>query len=56
MPEKIEVVVEEGEVEAFYSNEGAEAFQKHLTKKGFMEEGGFKQLMSPYKEEIQQRG
>ena len=56
LPEEIEVVVEEGEARAFYSNKGEEAFQKHLTKKGFMEEIGFKQLVSPFKEEIERRG
>ena len=45
--EKIEVVVEEGEVRAFYSNKGAKAFQKHLAKKGFLEERRFKQLVPP---------
>ena len=51
--EEIEVMVEEGEARAFYSNKGAEVFQKHLAKKGFMEERGFKELVSPFKEEIQ---
>ena len=45
VPEEIEVVVEEGEAKSFYSNKGAEAFQKHLAKKGFVEERGFKQLV-----------
>ena len=49
-PQEIEVVVEEGEAKAFYSNKGAEAFQKHLAKKGFVEERGFKKLVSPFKE------
>ena len=31
-------------------------FQKHLTKKGFVEERGFKELVSPFKEEIERRG
>ena len=53
MLEKIEFVVEEGEARAFYFNKGAEAFQKLLAKKGFVEERGFKQLMSSYKEEIE---
>ena len=56
VPEEIEVVVEEGESRAFYSNKGAEVFQKHMAKKGFVEERGFKQLVSPFKEEIEQRG
>ena len=42
VPEEIEVVVEEGEARAFYSNKKEEAFEKHLTKKGYVEEIGFK--------------
>ena len=56
VPEEIEVVVEEGEARAFYSNKGEEAFKKHLTKKGYVEEQGFKQLVSPFKEEVERRG
>ena len=56
VPEEIEVVVEEEEARAFYSNKGAEVFQKHLAKKIFMEERGFKQLVSLFKEEIERRG
>ena len=56
MPEDIEVVVEEGEAKAFYSNKGAEAFQKYLAKKGFVEERCFKQLVLPFKEEIERHG
>ena len=41
VPEEIKVVVEEGEVRAFYSNKGEEAFKKHLAKKD-VEERGFK--------------
>ena len=55
VPEEIEVVVEEGEVRAFNSNKGEEAFKKHLAKKGYVEERGFKQLVSPFKEEVEQR-
>ena len=54
--EEIEVMVEEGEARTFYSDKGVEAFQKHLDKKGFVEERGFKQLTSPFKEEIERRG
>ena len=54
--EEIKVVVEEGEARAFYSNKGAEAFQKHLENKGFVEEKGFKQLVSPFKVEIERQG
>ena len=56
MPEEIEVVVEEGEVKAFYSNKGEKAFKKHLTKKGYVKERGFKQLVSLFKEEVERRG
>ena len=42
VPKEIEVVVEEGEVRAFYSNKGEEAFKKHLAKKGYVEERGYK--------------
>ena len=48
--------MEEGEARAFYSNKGAEKFQKYLAKKGFVEERGFKQLVLPFKEEIKRRG
>ena len=48
--------MEEGEVRAFYSKKGEEAFKKHLAKKGYMEKLGFKQLMFPFKEEVEQRG
>ena len=55
MLEEIEVVVEKGEAKAFYSNKGVEAFQKHMAKKGFVEERVFNQLVSPFKEEIERR-
>ena len=55
MLEEIEVVVEEGEARAFYSHKGVEVFQKHLAKKIFVEERGFKELVSPFKEEIERR-
>ena len=54
--EEIKVMVEEGEARTFYSYKGAEAFQKNLAKKGFMEERSFKQLVLPFKEEIERRG
>ena len=41
VPKEIEVVVEEGEARDFYSNKGAETFQKYLAKKNFVEERGF---------------
>ena len=34
--------MEDGEARAFYSNKGEEAFKKHLAKKGYVEERGFK--------------
>ena len=56
-PEEIEVVVEEEEeARALYSNKGAKTFQKHMAKKGFMEEREFKELVSSFKEEIERRG
>ena len=54
--EEIEVVVEETEARAFYSNRGEEVFKKHLAKKGHVEEKGFKQFVSPFKKEVEQRG
>ena len=56
MPDKIEVVVEERKARAFYSHKGAEVFQKHLAKKSFVEERGFKEPVLPFKEEIKRRG
>ena len=53
--EEIEVVVEEREARDFYSNKGAETFQKYLAKKIFMKETRFKELVSPFKEEIERR-
>ena len=52
VPEVIEVVVEEGEAIALYSHKGVEVFQKHLAKKIFVEERGLKELVSPFKQEI----
>ena len=54
--DKIEVVVEEREARAFYSHKGEEVFQKHLVKKSFVEERGFKESVLPFKEEIKRRG
>ena len=50
------MVVEEGEARAFYSHKGGEAFQKSMENKIFVEERGFKELMLPFKEEIERRG
>ena len=46
-------MVEEREAKAFYSNKGEEAFKKYLAKKGYVEEKGFKHLVSPFKEEME---
>ena len=54
--EEIEVVVEEGEARLSTLTKEAETLQKHLTKKSFVEERGFKDLVSPFKEEIERRG
>ena len=54
--EEIEVEVEAGEARAFYSKKGADAFKKYLAKKEFLEERGFKKLVSPFKEEDEKRG
>ena len=56
VPEEIEVVVEVGEARAFYSNKGAETFQKYLEKKSFVEEKGFKEPVSPLKEKVERQG
>ena len=56
VPEEMEIEVEAGEARASYSNKGEEAFKKHLTKKGYVEYGGFKQLVSPFKEQVERRG
>ena len=56
VPKEMEIEVEEREARAFYFNKGEEAFKKHLAKKGYVEERGFKQLVSPFKEEVERRG
>ena len=56
VPDEIEVEIEAGEARAFYPDKGAEAFKKHLVKKGFVEERGFKKLVSPFKEEVEKKG
>ena len=45
--------MEEGEAKAIYSNKGEEAFKNHLAKKGYVEEKGFKLLVSPFKEQVE---
>ena len=52
----MEIEVDEEEAKAFYSEKGAEAFQKHVVKKGFVEERGFKKIVLSFKEEIEKRG
>ena len=56
VPGEIEVVVKEGEARAFYSHKGAKVFKKYLENKSFVEERGFKELVSSFKEEIKRRG
>ena len=51
-----EVEGESGEERAFFTNKGVEAFKKILAKKGFVKERGFKELVPPFKEEIEKRG
>ena len=40
----------------FFTNKGAENFKKILVKKGFVEERGFKELVFPFKEEVEGKG
>ena len=54
--EETDIEVEVGQARAFYSKKGADTFKKYLTKKGFVEERGFKNLVSPFKEEVKKRG
>ena len=51
-----EVEVKAREARVFLSNKGVEAFKKSLTKKGFVEERGFRELVTPFKEEVERRG
>ena len=39
--EEIEIEVEVGDAKVFYYDKGVDAFHKHLTKKGLVEERGF---------------
>ena len=48
--------MEKGEARTFYSDKEEEVFYKHLAKKGFVVERGFKQLVLPFKEEIERQG
>ena len=40
----------------FLFYKGAEVLRKTLSNKGFIEERGFKELVPPFKEEIERRG
>ena len=40
----------------FLSDKGVEVFRKTLAKKGFVEERGFRELVPPFKEEVERRG
>ena len=51
-----EVEVEAGEARIFFTNKGVENFNKIFAKKGFVEEKGFKELVPPFKEEVERRG
>ena len=57
--EENEIEEMEGDVadaRVFSTNKGAEIFKNTLAKKGFSEERGFKELVMPFKEEIERRG
>ena len=45
-----------GGARVFLTDKGAEVFKKNLSKKGFIEERGFKELVPPFKEEVERRG
>ena len=47
---------QEGEEDEFVSEEAFSIWKKHYAEKGFVEERGFSQLISPFKELIEQRG
>ena len=56
--EENEIEEMEGDVadaRVFFTNKGAENFKNTLAK-GFIEERGFKELVMPFKEEIERRG
>ena len=40
--EEMEIEIKAGETRSFYSNNGEEAFKKHLSKQGYVEDKGFK--------------
>ena len=45
-----------GGARVFLTDKGEEIFKKTLTKKGFIGDRGFKELMPPFKEKIERRG
>ena len=45
-----------GGARVFFINKRAEIFKKTLSKKGFISERGFKELVPPFMEEIERRG
>ena len=47
---------QEGEEDEFVSEEAFSIWKKHYAGKGFVGERGFSQLISPFKELIEQRG
>ena len=51
-----EVEVEVVEARVFFTEKGAKVFRKTLTRKGFVEERGFKELVPPFKEEVERKG
>ena len=51
-----EVEGDSGGAKVFLTDKGAEIFKKTLAKKGFIGERGFKELVPPFKEEIERRG
>ena len=51
-----EVEGESGRARVFLFENGVEVLRKTLSKKGFIEEKVFKELLPPFKEEIERRG
>ena len=54
--EETEIEVKAGDAKAFYFDKGVDAFHKNLANKGFVEEKGFKELVEPFKNEVESRG
>ena len=50
-----EVEGESGGVRVFLSENGVEVLRKNIAKKGCMEEKVFKELLPPFKEEIERK-